>query len=129
MSAENISPNKQLVLDFIDMAVHKRRPRDAFMAYASPQYRQHNQTIGEGRSCVVAFFEAMNKFGSSHYEVRHMVEEGDRVVTFAYLRASPNGKPISLLADMFRIADGKLVEHWDVIQRVTELPFREGELL
>ena len=49
MTEGNLSVNKQLVLDFIDMAVHKRRPRDAFIAYASPQYRQHNQVIGDGR--------------------------------------------------------------------------------
>lgn len=123
------SPNKQLVLDFIAMAVHGRRPREGFLTYASPQYKQHNQTIGDGLNCVIAFFEAMNQFGGGHYEIRYMIEEGDRVVTFAYLTEVPGGKPFCLLADMFRIEDGKLVEHWDVYQRVTELPFREkGEL-
>ena len=119
-----LSPNKRLILAFLEMLAHDAR--GAFLTYESPDYRQHNQMIGDGLDCVIALFEAVNQ-DTTRFELQDMIEEDDKVVIFASRRTA-NGKPLCVLVDMFRIADGRLAEHWDVAQRVTDLPFRTGEL-
>ena len=53
-------------------------------------------------------------------EIHHLLAEGDMVVTHSHLDLEPGNpdNPGQALADFFRLEDGKVVEHWDVIQSV-----------
>lgn len=131
MTNATLSPNKQTLLNFLDLLFRQNKPAEAFATYTKAPYRQHNPLLSNESEAAVAFFTGLNKISSlAEYDVRHMVEEGDRVVAFSYQRAGgPDGPIVCVLADMFRFEDGKVVEHWDVIQRYVDLPFSDGEWL
>lgn len=52
-------------------------------------------------------------------DIRRVMAEGDLVVTHAHLVLTP-GQPGRALADFWRVADGKIVEHWDVVQEMPD---------
>lgn len=97
MTIDDLSPGKRLILDWIDLAIRQKNPREAFRAYASNNYRQHNQVIGDGAECVVAFFEAMNNFDGGQYDVKYMIEEGDLVVVFGQILDAESASPCASL--------------------------------
>lgn len=127
----HLSPNKQTLLNFLDLLFGQNKPAEAFARYTKKPYRQHNPLLSDDPEAAIAFFTGLNKISPpAQYDVRHMVEEGDRVVAFSYQRVGgPDGPIVCVLADMFRFEDGKIVEHWDVIQRYVDLPFSDREWL
>lgn len=80
-------------------------------------YHQHNPQIGDGLDGVQAAFKALAEQGLMfQYDNVHMViGEGNFVLTAS--EGSFGGKPTAFY-DLFRVADGKIVEHWDVIQEI-----------
>lgn len=84
------------------------------------EYIQHNPEIANGKKAVVEYLS--KAFESLHGDlvgaVRAILVDGDLAVTHSYFRRK-DGKPGGMvLADFFRLRDGKLVEHWDVIQQM-----------
>lgn len=81
-------------------------------------YRQHNPTVADGKAGVVAFFaEQFRLYPNSTARVARVAADGDLVWVHAHLTRFP-GDPGIALVDIFRVRDGKLVEHWDVMQEV-----------
>jgi predicted SnoaL-like aldol condensation-catalyzing enzyme len=104
--------NKALVLDAFDVLFNKR-DYIAAERYWSPNYIQHSAHIEPGRS---GLFNLIKRLPAElHYEAGLIVAEGDLVIVHG--RFSGHGQPKSwVVADILRIADGVLVEHWDVVQ-------------
>jgi predicted SnoaL-like aldol condensation-catalyzing enzyme len=59
------------------------------------------------------------QFPQTSLEIKRAVAEGDMVVTHSLLKTSPEDRGTAV-ADFFRLKDGKVVEHWDVLQPVPE---------
>jgi predicted SnoaL-like aldol condensation-catalyzing enzyme len=104
--------NKALVLEAFDTLFNKR-DYGAFERYWSPNYLQHSAHIGPGRDGLLNLVKSLPP--ELKYEPGMIVAEGDLVMIHG--RFSGFGQPTAwIAADILRIADGVLAEHWDVIQ-------------
>jgi monoterpene epsilon-lactone hydrolase len=104
--------NKVLVIEAFD-TLFNRRDYSAAEAFWSPNYIQHSAHIEPGRD---GLFELVKSLPPElRYEHQLVVADGDHVILHG--RFSNHGQPVNwVVADIVRIADGKLAEHWDVIQ-------------
>jgi predicted SnoaL-like aldol condensation-catalyzing enzyme len=115
--AEN---NKQTVLAYYNLAFNERKPAEAAENYGGPHYIQHNPQAPDGFEAFVQFVEGFaEQFPQMSLEIKRAVAEGDMVVTHSLLKTSPEDRGTAA-ADFFRLEDGKVVEHWDVLQPVPE---------
>ena len=104
--------NKVLVLEAFD-ALFNRRDYAAAQRFWSGGYIQHSAHIAPGRD---GLFNLIRRLPATlRYENQLIIAEGDYVI--AHGRFSGNGRPSAwIAADILRIEDGKLAEHWDVLQ-------------
>jgi predicted SnoaL-like aldol condensation-catalyzing enzyme len=112
MSKTIVETNKTLVLEAFDMLFNKRDYETA-ERYWSPTYVQHSAHIAPGRE---GLFDLIRSLPSTlRYEHGVILAEGDLAIVHG--RFSGHGRPRSwIAADILRIADGQLAEHWDVLQ-------------
>jgi predicted SnoaL-like aldol condensation-catalyzing enzyme len=104
--------NKKLVLDAFDTLFNKR-DYAAAEKYWSPNYIQHSAHIEPGRDGL--FNLIRNSPDTLRYEHQLIVAEGDYVIVHG--RFSGTGRPVAwIAADIVRIENGRLAEHWDVLQ-------------
>jgi predicted SnoaL-like aldol condensation-catalyzing enzyme len=104
--------NKALVLDAFDTLFNKR-DYNAAERYWSPNYIQHSAHIAPGREGLFNLIKSIPP--TLKYEPGVIVAEGDFVIVHG--RFSGLGQAVNwIAADILRIEDGILVEHWDVIQ-------------
>jgi predicted SnoaL-like aldol condensation-catalyzing enzyme len=104
--------NKALVLDAFDTLFNKR-DYAAAEKYWSPNYIQHSAHIAPGRDGLFNLIKSIPP--TLKYEPGVIVAEGDFVIVHG--RFSGLGQAVNwIAADILRIEDGILVEHWDVIQ-------------
>ena len=112
MSDSPAEKNKALVLQAFDTLFNKR-DYDAAARYWSPNYIQHSAHIAPGRD---GLFELIKQAPTSlRYEPGLILADENFVIVHG--RFSGHGRPRSwIAADILRIADGVLAEHWDVLQ-------------
>src|SRR5437867_11592147 len=104
--------NKTLVLDAFEILFNKR-DYAAAERYWSPKYIQHSAHIAPGREGLFNLIKSLPS--TLKYEPGTIVAGGDFVIVHG--RFSDFGLPVNwIAADILRIKDGTLVEHWDVIQ-------------
>ena len=115
--------NKALVLEAFD-ALFNKRDYAATERYWSPQYIQHSAHIAPGREGLFDLIKSLP--ATLRYEHGAILAEGDLVIVHG--RFSGHGRPRSwIAADILRIADGQLAEHWDVLQdEATEAESQSG---
>lgn len=115
--------NKALVLEAFDTLFNKRDYATA-ERYWSPNYIQHSAHIEPGREGLFNLIKSTPR--TLTYEPGVIVAEGDFVIVHG--RFSGNGRPVNwIAADVVRIADGVLAEHWDVLQdEVTRAESKSG---
>jgi predicted SnoaL-like aldol condensation-catalyzing enzyme len=111
--SDNLSEtNKALVLEAFDAAFNRREP-DALERYWSPHYIQHSAHIGPGRAGLQAVIDGTPS--DLKYENQLTVANGEYVMLHG--RFSHIGVPVNwVVVDIVRVVDGRLAEHWDVIQ-------------
>src|SRR6266568_2054186 len=104
--------NKALIIEAFDTLFNKR-DYVAAERYWSPTYIQHSAHIAPGREGLFDLIKGMPT--TLRYEPGTILAEGDLVIVHG--RFSGFGAPVNwIAADILRIEDGVLVEHWDVIQ-------------
>jgi predicted SnoaL-like aldol condensation-catalyzing enzyme len=115
--------NRALVLDAFD-ALFNRRDYQAAERFWSPDYIQHSAHIAPGREGLFDLIK--NTPATLRYEPGAIVAEKDLVIVHG--RFSGHGRPRSwIAADVVRVADGMLAEHWDVLQdEVTSAESQSG---
>ena len=123
MSDSNAEKNKAIVLEAFDKLFNKR-DYVAAEQFWSPSYIQHSAHIAPGRDGLFNLIKAAPP--SLKYEHQVVLAEGDYVILHG--RFSNTGLPVNwIAADVVRLKDGILVEHWDVIQdEATELQSKSG---
>ena len=118
--------NKKLVLDMWQAVIVEASP-EAVLKYISPDYKQHNPIIAPGREglykAVEKLQEEISKTGKPHTtkKLLHAFADGD-LVALTWEDAVPDpqnpGKTyVTAAFDMFRLKDGKIVEHWDAVRK------------
>jgi predicted SnoaL-like aldol condensation-catalyzing enzyme len=95
--------------------------------FFSPDYVQHSSLASEGLQALKDFLDgARNDTPQACTEIKRAFVDGEHVIFHVHVVLSP-GDPGFAVADIFRIQDGLIAEHWDVIQQIpTELPNRNG---
>ena len=112
MSQRTQEKNKALVLDAFDTLFNKR-DYAAAEKYWSPDYIQHSAHIEPGRDGLFNLIHSTPD--TLRYEHQLIVAEGDYVIVRG--RFSGSGRPVAwVAADIVRIENGRLAEHWDVLQ-------------
>jgi len=121
--AKTTEANKALVLEAFDTLFNKRDYKAA-ERYWSSNYIQHSAHIPPGRDGVFNLIRNMPT--TQKYEPGTIVAEGDYVIVHG--RFSNTGRPRNwIAADVVRVADGVLAEHWDVLQdEATEAESQSG---
>ncbi|MFM1887400.1 MAG: hypothetical protein RL026_2557 [Pseudomonadota bacterium] len=112
-----LARNKKLVLAFYEAMIGRKDP-EAAKRYMGDQYVQHSAYAEDGFEGVAAFARKFKAdFPDHRYEVKKVIAEGDFVVLhlLGINGMSPHGEQV---VDIFRVRDGKVVEHWDVIQAI-----------
>jgi predicted SnoaL-like aldol condensation-catalyzing enzyme len=118
-AASTAQQNKAIVLAFYEAGLN-RKDFDSARAYLGPTYTQHNPRAAdgvEGFKAYVGFLKANTP--DSHSDIVRVFTDGDYVILHVHKVAHP-GERGSAIVDLFRLANGKIVEHWDVTQDVPE---------
>ncbi|WP_309143804.1 MULTISPECIES: nuclear transport factor 2 family protein [unclassified Bradyrhizobium] len=111
--------NRKLVLEFYDRVFNRHEPKEAAEVLGDV-YIQHNPTVPDGKSHFVSFFtELFKQKPERRARIVRSATDGDLVYLHSHATngAGDRGRAI---VDIFRVKDGKIVEHWDVIQSVPE---------
>ena len=117
---KQLENNKTIVHDYYNMAFNLQKPEEAFSRYALPSYRQHNPGAGDGGAPFIAFVKGyVQAYPQMHIDFKRIIAEGDLVVVHSHLTLKPGDRGMAVM-DIFRVENGKVVEHWDVLQEVPE---------
>jgi predicted SnoaL-like aldol condensation-catalyzing enzyme len=111
--------NKKMVVDFYRTVFIEKRVVEGFERYVAPEYIQHNPLLATGREPAAKFLSTRVVTRESVTDIKRVVAEGDLVVLHVHSRTNLSDRGRAVI-DIFRVADGKIVEHWDVIQPVPE---------
>jgi predicted SnoaL-like aldol condensation-catalyzing enzyme len=111
--------NKKAVLEFYDKAINQK-DFEAASRYLGGRYTQHNPFAADGPEGLKAFLAFLrDKFPESRSEVKRAFADGDYVILHVLSVREPGSRGRAIV-DIFKLEDGKIVEHWDVAQDVPE---------
>ncbi|WP_298369687.1 nuclear transport factor 2 family protein [uncultured Bradyrhizobium sp.] len=113
--------NRKAVLAFYEKGLNQK-DADAALAYVGNRYVQHNPGAADGPEGFRKFIGFLReKFPNSHSEIKRSFVDGDYVILHVHAVREP-GTRGNAIVDIFKLEDGKIVEHWDVVQPVPENP-------
>jgi predicted SnoaL-like aldol condensation-catalyzing enzyme len=118
----SVAENRRVVVAFYERLFNAKQPAEAVREHLGDPYIQHNPNTPDGRDAVVAFAtDWAARYPELRLDIRRVIADGDLVMTHSRLTFVPGGDDLAL-ADIWRLEDGRIVEHWDVIQPVPEAP-------
>ena len=107
--------NRAVVQDFARIFYAERDVEQAFRKYVVPDYIQHNPGIADGRQAAIDALKPMFSRPGAQFDVKRIIVDGDLAVIHLFGRGDPS-TPGAAVADIYRLKDGKIVEHWDILQ-------------
>ncbi|MDQ3643908.1 MAG: nuclear transport factor 2 family protein [Actinomycetota bacterium] len=112
--------NKKAVVGYLETAFNAKQPAEAVAAYVGSRYIQHNPQAPDGPEAFIAFVDGFSQqFPEARIDIKRVVAEDDLVVAHSLLTVGPTDTGTAAV-DIFRLEDGRIVEHWDVLQPVPE---------
>jgi len=111
---------REVVEAFQALAFVEYKPVEAILEYVSPDVIEHDPTIPSTREAIIEYMEQRDwTTGGPKSDIKRIISDGEYVVVHHHLVREP-GTPGFAVIDMFRVENGWIVEHWDVLQPVPE---------
>jgi predicted SnoaL-like aldol condensation-catalyzing enzyme len=112
--------NKNIVQSWSELAFTQRKPEEAVAKYLGPHYRQHNPGAADGPEAFIRYVKwFVQTYPDFRIESKRIIAEGDYVVLHSHVIRQPDDRGMAVV-DIFRFENGKIVEHWDVVQEIPE---------
>jgi predicted SnoaL-like aldol condensation-catalyzing enzyme len=117
--ARQMEENKKTVRALYEAALNKKDFEEA-SKYLGAKYTQHNPGAADGPEGLKGFIGFLReKFPNNHSEIKRVFADGDYVIVHVHAVREP-GTRGNAIVDIFRLENGKVVEHWDVVQPIPE---------
>jgi predicted SnoaL-like aldol condensation-catalyzing enzyme len=116
----DLDASKRVVRSFYEESFNDGDPDGAVERYVGDRYVQHNPQAADGPEAFIGFVKWLRgEYPEIHIDIKRMIAEDDLVVTHSNLQHSPEDRGTAVV-DIFRVENGKLVEHWDVVQPIPD---------
>ena len=117
--------NKKTVLEFYEAGLNKK-DFEAAAKFFGPHYIQHNPNAADGIEGFKKFIEyRREKFPNAKSVIKRVLVDGDMVILHVHAIREPGERGVAIV-DIFRLENGKIVEHWDVVQPIPEKPANDN---
>ena len=115
---EKLERNKKNVAAFYDLIINKKDYETAARLYVGPRYKQHNPLVKDHPEGLKEFIEFLKtNYPGARSEIKRIFADGDYVILHVHSIRSTDVQ--RAIIEIFRLTeDGKIDEHWDVIQDI-----------
>lgn len=114
--------NTAVVVGFLETAFNRHDVPGAIDQYFGPAYIQHNPNVADGRDAAL---RGLSRLVANNPQltisIKRTIAQGDLVAAHFHQVRQP-GERGKAIVDIFRLENGRIVEHWDVIEEVPEAP-------
>jgi predicted SnoaL-like aldol condensation-catalyzing enzyme len=111
--------NKKIVVQFYNAALNEK-DWDKTVKFIGNRYVQHNPNAASGPEGFKAHIDNLKKnFPQNHGDIKKIFATDDLVAIHVHVKRKPEDRGYAVV-DMFRLENGKVVEHWDVVQTIPE---------
>jgi len=115
--------NKELVINFYKAVFTDKKVAEAFKKYATPGYIQHSPMATNVQATIEFLQSYMDNTPGHGWELKRALADGDLVALHVHSWSSPDD-PGRAIVDIFRVENGMVAEHWEVIQPVVKMEDR-----
>jgi len=113
----DLETNKKNVETFYDLIINKKDFNTA-KQYIGNRYKQHNPLVADRPEGLKEFIEYLKiNYPEAKSEIKRTFADGDHVILHVHSLRAPNTTGRAII-EIFRLEDGKIEEHWDVIQEI-----------
>jgi predicted SnoaL-like aldol condensation-catalyzing enzyme len=131
IDAELARTNTHTVLAFEETVYNKHHVKEGFDRYVGPSFKQHNPTLPDDKDAAITVLTNLitNVYPGSRIVVERTVAQGDLVAAQLLWDQQPgDGRGVPML-EIYRLENGKIVEHWGVSQPRAEAPANDGSVM
>jgi predicted SnoaL-like aldol condensation-catalyzing enzyme len=117
--ATSATQNKQIVREYLEQ-VWNEKHHARIGEFIAEDLVQHNPHLPNGQAAITQFLSGFaQNVPQGHFEIKRLIAEDDLVVAHSHFKPTPDARGMAVV-DVFRIAEGRIVEHWDVSAEIPE---------